>query len=82
MEPLKENQIIDEYVYRVLCSHETEDGGIKNVIVNCGEQKGVQHRIRQWGDGYICGHCSELIMSACNVKVGDKIVCYQCKGSD
>lgn len=79
MEP---NHSTDE-VYSVLCSHETDDGGVKFVLANCGEQKGVQHRIRQWGDGYICSRCSELISSACSAKVSEDVVaCYQCQGPE
>lgn len=80
MEPVVTN--IEDHVYAVLCSHETEDGGVKAVTATCCLLPDTQHKIRQWGDGYICGRCSEMIVLACNSKLGDEKVCYQCAGNE
>lgn len=82
MEPSNTATNVEDSVHTVLCSHETDDGGVKFVLAACGEKRGLQHRIRQWGDGYICGRCSEMIALACNSKVGDREVCYQCAGNE
>ena len=77
MEP---NKTITDEMYTMLCHHETDDGGVKFVMADCGNNENTQHKISQWGDGYICTYCSQLIQKACKSLENEVQVCHHCNG--
>lgn len=65
----------------MLCHHETDNGGVKFVLAECGRDENIQHKISQWGDTFICTYCAQMIQKACNYIQNETSVCHHCDGN-